>query len=438
MFLWLLCVPFPLHAAEPAASPPPAERVTVRVDGRSVFRVGPTGSESAPARAATVERRIAALREKPDAIAPVVIAPGGEGGGSRVLSVAGVPVVTVTAEDAQDNLADLDALASQWAAALDRALERSRARRQTGWGRFRAEVQASVEAAFSRLAESAVTVVPRVIAAALVILLFWALAGALRFLMRVVFRRVISDLTLENLIKQVVYYAVWVLGLIVAVDALGWDPQATATGLGLTGLALGFALKDILSNFVSGLLLLASRPFEVGDQIVVGETEGSVVKIMLRATQIRTYDGRVVLVPNAEIFTNRITNNTASPVRRGTVELYLGYDQDVRRAAAVARDAAAGADGVLADPPPSVRIVELGQDDVVLEVRFWTDSRRSDFVATSSAVRAALIEAMKRAGVGLPDPDVRILTVRRGTADGGAPRRARNRGGDEATSGGGT
>jgi small-conductance mechanosensitive channel len=388
------------------------ERVTVRVDGRAVFRVGATADQDATARAARIERRIAALRENPQAIAPVVVEPGGLANASRVLSVSGVPVVAITPEDAQDNLTDIDALANQWARALDDALLRAKQQRQTGWGRFRAEVQASVEAAFSRLGESAVTVIPKALAAMLVLLLFWAIAATLRLLMRLIFHRIISDLTLENLIKQVVYYAVWVLGIFVAVDALGWDPQATATGLGLTGLALGFALKDVLSNFVSGLLLLASRPFEVGDQIVVGQTEGNVVKIMLRATQIRTYDGRIILVPNAEIFTSRITNNTASPVRRGSVQLFVGYDQDLQRAAQAMCDAAASAEGVLSDPPPTVRVLELGQDDIVLEVRFWADSRRSDFVATSSAVRSAVLDAMKRAKIGLPDPDVRFLSPR--------------------------
>lgn len=407
---WTLAAHVAPTAAE--AQPAAAERVTVRVDGRAVFRVGRAGDEDAQARADKIERRVEALRQNPQAIAPVVVAPGGDGGASRVLSVSGVPVVTITPEDAQDNLTTVDALAAQWSAALDRALQRTKERSQTGWGRFRSEVQASVEAAFSRLGESAVTVIPRALAAILVLLLFWAVAAGLRFAMRLVFRRVISDLTLENLIKQVVYYTVWVLGIIVAIDALGWDPQATATGLGLTGLALGFALKDVLSNFVSGLLLLASRPFEVGDQIIVGDTEGNVVKIMLRATQIRTYDGRVVLVPNAEIFTSRITNNTASPVRRGSVQLFLGYDQDLQRSADVMREAAARCDGVLPDPAPSVRVVELGQDDIVLEARFWTDSRRSDYVATASAVRAAIVTAMRRAGIGLPDPDVRILMLR--------------------------
>ena len=132
---------------------------------------------------------------------------------------------------------------------------------------------------------------------------------------RAIFRRIVDDLTVENLIKQVAYYAVWFVGIFVAADALGFEPQHVVTGLGLTSIALGFALKNILSNFVSGLLILFMRPFELGDQISIGETEGSVERIDLRATQIRTCDGRLALVPNADLFTSRIINNTASPCR---------------------------------------------------------------------------------------------------------------------------
>ena len=88
--------------------------------------------------------------------------------------------------------------------------------------------------------------------------------------MRAVFHRVVDDLTVENLIKQVAYYTVWLLGLLLAASTFGIEPEAIVTGLGLSSLALGFALKDILSNFVSGLLILLLRPFELGDQIVAG------------------------------------------------------------------------------------------------------------------------------------------------------------------------
>jgi small-conductance mechanosensitive channel len=250
------------------------------------------------------------------------------------------------------------------------------------------------------------------LASLLVLLSFWAVASLVRWLMRVLFRRIVSDLTVENLIKQIAYYTVWAIGLVVATSALGFNPQALATGLGLTGVALGFALKDILANFVSGILILAMRPFEIGDQIVIGETEGSVERINLRATEIRTYDGRAVLVPNAEVFTSRVTNNTESPIRRGTIEVPLGYDSDLKTAVETVCEAAQKASGVLDEPPASVRVRELKQDDIILEARFWTDSRRTDFVSTSSNVRAAIVKAFKAAAIGLPDPDVRILVSR--------------------------
>lgn len=393
-------------------------RATVRVDGRPLFRVG--GADTIPAveRAARIERRVMTLLETPRALAPAQVQSSGTDG-DRVVTVAGVPVVTVSRTDAEDNLTTVDALSTQWARALDVALARAATRRLSTGGRFRAEVQGSVQAAFSRLAESAITIVPRVLAALLVIGLFWLLASGVRWLLRVIFRRVVEDRTVENLIKQIAYYAIWALGLMLAVDALGFQPQTVVTGLGLTGLALGFALKDIISNFVSGLLILTLRPFELGDEIVVGETEGNVERIELRATHIRTYGGRLVLVPNAEVFTSRITNNTASPVRRGGVKLYLGYDVDLRRASEAAQDAALRTTGVLGEPAPSVRIQDLGQDDIGIELRFWADSRRSDFVATQSAVRAAVVDALREAGIPLPDPDVRHIVARGRDVPGG-------------------
>jgi len=381
------------------------ERATVRLDGRTVFRVGPTDEVDAETRAQRIEQRFNTLLENPDTIAPSFIETAGN---ERIITVSGVPVVTITETDAEDNLTTIDALATQWSQVIDTQLARGRERRQAaGW-----QVQVIVEGAVARFSESVSSILPRVIAAILIILFFWAIGAFVRRLMRFFFRRFVSDLTVENLIKQIVYYAIWLLGILIAVNALGFDPQTVATGIGLTSLALGFALQDILSNFVSGLLILVLRPFELGDQIIIGDTEGNVERIELRATQIRTYDGRVILVPNAELFTSRVTNNTAAPVRRGGVELFLGYDADLNQALAVMLEAAQITEGVLDEPSVSLRIRDLGQDDIVVEVRFWTDSRRSDFLATTSNVRKNVILAMKDAGIPLPDPDARFLSPR--------------------------
>jgi len=234
-------------------SPPVAaqgNRATVRLDGRAVFQVtSDSDAANARERANQIESRLNLLLQTPAAIAPVQIE---SNGGQRVLSVAARPLLTITPDDAHANSTTSDALAAQWKNAIDAALERAGTRRLSAWGRFAAETQASVETAFARVLESAIVIIPRLLAGMLVLLFFWALALLVRWLMRLLFRRIVSDLTIENLLKQIAYYAVWAIGLIVATSALGFDPQALATGLGLTGLALGFALKDILSNFVAG------------------------------------------------------------------------------------------------------------------------------------------------------------------------------------------
>lgn len=426
MILVTVCVAV-LLGIDPASVVAQDDRSTVRVDGRPVFRVGATADTDASRRTEQIERRLETLLQNPEAIAPVLIESSGPDGENRVLSVAGVPVVTVIPSDAEDNLTGIDALAIQWAQSLDRELTQAQERRLVWGGRFVAEVRASIDAAFSRLYESTLRIVPRAVAASLVLGLFWMVATAVRRSLRLLFHRIIDDLTIENLIKQLGFYVVWGLGLLVAVDAFGFDPETVVAGLGVTGLALGFALKDIISNFVSGLLILALRPFEIADQIVVGETEGSVERIELRATHIRTYDGRLVLVPNAEVFTSRVTNNTASPVRRASATFPLAYEADLSVARSVVLVAVAGVDGVSPDPPPSLRVLNLGSDAIELEVRFWTDSRRSDYVATASSVRSAIVDALRSAGVSLPDPSVLLCLPASSTV--GSPRqRAKNTG----------
>ncbi|MCQ4312875.1 mechanosensitive ion channel family protein [Pseudomonas stutzeri] len=394
-FVWLLLASPSLQAQESVA--------TVRLDGRALFRIGPNEELEARPRAREVEKQLAAVLETPQGITRARIAKAGEQSDRRQISVAGRPLVLVTPMDAEANGKVIDTLALEWASLIDRALITAVARRDSERGRFVTSVQASVETAFARLLESAINIIPRILAAVLVLLLFWVLATAVRALMRMVFSRVVTDLTVENLVRQVSYYTVWLLGLIVAASAFGLEPSTLATGLGLTSLALGFALKDILSNFVSGLLILTLRPFELGDQIIIGETEGSVERIELRATQIRTYDGRRVLVPNAETFTSRVTNNTAAPIRRGKVICSLGYEIDIGTISHVMREAAQATAGVLATPEASVRLSNLGQTELVFDVEFWCDSSRSDFVITASEVRKALVEALRAAGVSLPD-----------------------------------
>ncbi len=382
--------------------------VAVRSGGRPIFRVGDLPELPAAERARRIERRITALLSRADQnIAGELEIVSGTGN-TRAVTLDGLTVATVHASDAEEQMTDLDELARQWAAAIEREWVRAR-RERSALSRLGDEITASIRGAFSRLQESSIRVVPSVLAAVLVLLLFWLLARSVRLGMRLLFRQFVRDLTVENLIKQIAYYSVWMVGLLVAAGAVGFEPAAVVTGLGLTSLALGFALKDILSNFVSGLLILLMRPFELGDQIVVGNTEGAVEKVDLRATHIRAYDGRLALVPNSEVFTSRVINNTAAPLRRGAVRLAVGHPRDLAALAEVIRRSAHEAVGIEAHPPVTLVLAELAKDDVVLEVRYWTDSRRSDFVAATSSVLQGVYRALSSQGIYPTTPNVRIL-----------------------------
>lgn len=206
-----------------------------------------------------VEQRLASLLDNLDTIPQA-----GQFGGRRAdHHHCGVPVARVLPVDAENNLTDLDVLSLQWAAI--RASLRVRA--SGDW--VGADASSPKPEAQSRTRSP--TSLNRRFAPyqgrwpLLVIGLFLLLAWVVRRLLRALFRRTIADRTLENPIKQLVYDAIVMLGVAIGAGALGTSPQTLVTGLGLTGLVLGFALKDILSSFVGGLLILALRPFEIGD-----------------------------------------------------------------------------------------------------------------------------------------------------------------------------
>jgi len=278
--------------------------------------------------------------------------------------------------------------------------------RPTSW---RAEIQTAVRAPFARLLSTVIRLGPRLVATALTLLVFWAIANGGRWLGTSV-AGFVRDPTLKYLVVELPYYVIWAIGGVAAVDTLGFNAQSVVTGLGLTSIALGFALKDVVSNLVSGLLMVVTRPFAIGDQIIVGDTEGTVERLEVRCTHIRTYGGRLVLVPNSEVFTSRVVNNTASPLRRARILVPLDYNQNLQLAIRAIDGATRSTSGVAHNPPPLIRLRALTADHLALEARFWTDAHRNDFINTSCAVRAAILHALTDAGVKMPDTSARLLS----------------------------
>ena len=268
----------------------------------------------------------------------------------------------------------------------------------------------SLRAATLRLVDTVGHLMPGLIAAALAMTVFWTLA---RFAWRGLLAadRFVGRPTMARAAAGLSFWVIVAAGVVVSLDVLGVNAQSLATGLGLGGVALGFALRDIVSNLVAGLLIISSQEFHVGDQIVVADTEGTVERIELRATYLRTYDGRMVIVPNALIYSSKVTNNTESPFRRASVMIHLGYRQDLELALRVILDAVTAMPHAAPSPPPSMRVLELSPNGIQIEARFWTESKRVDFSNAASAAREAIVEALKRRGIGLPDGSVRVVSL---------------------------
>ncbi|HEX8633232.1 MAG TPA: mechanosensitive ion channel domain-containing protein [Pyrinomonadaceae bacterium] len=169
---------------------------------------------------------------------------------------------------------------------------------------------ATLTEVFAELHNSLLRALPGMFRGMLVLLVFWLVAGMGRRVIALAAPRVRADTGVVLLLSRIYYYGILIFGLITALGAAGLNVSALVTGLGLTGFALGFALKDVLSNLLSGIMLLLYRPFNIGDQIRMGEYEGTIETIRMRDTLVRARDGRLIVIPNTKLITEVVVNYT--------------------------------------------------------------------------------------------------------------------------------
>lgn len=230
-----------------------------------------------------------------------------------------------------------------------------------------------------------------------------AAAVVVRFVRRWM-RRASAERVAEELSIQMVRGAVVLAFLLLALAVAGVNVGAALAAFGIAGLAVAFAMQNILENFISGVLLLVRKPFRVGDQIRTSEHEGTVEDLDLRVTRMRTYAGEIVLIPNSTVFRNPIVNLTRRGRRRTSVFVGIDYRDDHDRARDVIRDAVVGVPGVLETPEVEVLLTELGGSSVDFEVRYWTLPDIRSVRHTQDRVLAAAKSAVEAAGMTIPWP----------------------------------
>ncbi len=403
----LLSLPLAVRAQQPPAAPTGAASTDatiasayapVKLNNRRLFDVLGDKGLSASDRADKVHRRLVNLLLRDEPVAPFTSADLHEQANQTTVLLGGEAIVTVTDGDAQDALTTRRELALQWGQKLYRAVADARATRAnpvTGAGIL-------IRDSFADLLRSILRWIPHLAGAMILTVIFWFVARVMRWIARNVVSRTHFDSNLRQLFLALAFYGTWTVGLIAILSTLGLDSGSIATTVGISGFVLGFAFKDILSHFFAGFMLLLGRQFHIGDQIVVREFEGTVERIELRALYLRTYDNRLVIIPNGDVFTSIVTSNTASAHRRREFPISIGYADDIARAMQVALDTVRGVEGVAADPAPDILVDQLAASGVSLIVRFHTNSQRADYLKVGSACMRQVKEAFDREHIALP------------------------------------
>lgn len=248
--------------------------------------------------------------------------------------------------------------------------------------------------------------VPYIIAAIVVLLIFWLLSR----LFKSSVHKILGKRRHQNLVKvfqrvggSLIIFIGFMIAMVIAMP--GFTPAKLIGALGIGSVAIGFAFKDIFQNLLSGILLLISEPFRIGDQIVSGEYEGTVEDIKIRATTIKTYDGRQVVIPNSDLYTSALTVNTAYKQRRLQVAVGIGYEDDIEAAKAEILQALDKADTVSTKATPSVIATGFGGSSIDLVVRwFIEDGTQANKVASIHQVIVEIKTALDAAGVNIPFP----------------------------------
>ncbi|MXO75855.1 mechanosensitive ion channel [Altererythrobacter aerius] len=221
------------------------------------------------------------------------------------------------------------------------------------------------------------------------------------------------DITQSLLAEKVAAVGIVVLAIFLAIDMLGIDPTALSIFSGGIGLGLGFGLQKIFSNLASGFILLMDRSIKPGDVIVVGDAVGEVKKIGTRAVSVITRDGKEHLVPNELLMTERVENwNYSSRDVRIRMSLQVSYDSDLDLVEGLIHDATRESPRVLNAPRPAVRITNISENGIKLEIRFWISDPEDGLGNIQSEIYRRILAKFRENDIVMPNPGQEIAIVK--------------------------
>lgn len=265
--------------------------------------------------------------------------------------------------------------------------------------------------------ESAISMFPNMIISLLIIMLFVFLASLSKKLTYNIFGRITHNNSLRNLVGAIVYIIVFAIGSFTALSILNLDGVVTSllAGAGVLGLALGFAFQEIASNYIAGTVMSIKKPFEMGDLIKTNDYFGTVIMIHLRTTHLKTLEGQLVTIPNAEIFKSPITNYSTLQSRRVDIKVGISYNEDLNYAKEIAYKAITEIKDINKEDI-SLFYEEFNDSSIDLNVRFWIDfsNRQIEYASKMDEGIIAIKKAFDAANITIPFP---IKTIEFGSLE---------------------
>lgn len=250
---------------------------------------------------------------------------------------------------------------------------------------------------------------PRLAAAVLVLLVFALLHRLATRALGNALRESKADPALRSVGLRLARYLLFGFGLLMAANQLGFAVGSVLAGLGIVGIAIGFAAQDLLANLIAGFTILWDRPFRIGDIVTIAGTQGSVTEIGLRSTRLRTFDVRDVILPNKDVINEKIINHTSTPELRIDLPFAVGYGEDLGRVREVLLGAAQGHLEIAAQPAPQVVVAALGESAVEVELRFFLRDARVERNLRAEVLEQAKL-ALDAAGIEIPFPQ-RVVRI---------------------------
>ena len=245
--------------------------------------------------------------------------------------------------------------------------------------------------------------VPNIIIALLILVLSFYLSKFLSKLLVRALERQHAANGVSRLLSQLLRASIMAFGIVAALQRF-FNVTAFLTGLGIIGFTVGFALQNIMQNFASGIILLIQHPFQTGDNVGIAGYDGTVLSIGLRTTELKTFDGRIVFLPNGDVLSQPIINYTRSNRRRVELPIGVAYDSDTDAVRKIILEEVKKVPGYVNEPEPVVNFHTFGASSIDLDVMFWVDTSINSHITGRDIALSKIKVAFEKKKIEIPYP----------------------------------